>query len=534
MLKKDTGNFIWNYLWLILFAIGFGIFLIVTPKYYDDYWYMWDLSGWFEKQGIWYPTEGGNVFRYGIPWNDISETVLEHLRKDTARLCNVTVPFLLLFPKWLVSGISLLTLLYSVCRAFRIADVDIRKSWLVSVGIGIWTLTFLWYDVMGDVVYQVNYLWSTALCLWWLPMLNKRDIYGPSFIFFIFLTLLIGLWHEGFTAPLFVSSGIMLIFYKKFRNAITLSAFLIFGICMIWHFAGASFTGSATFGRAAFGYYEINFNRLMRMIFYHRAMWMMGIVSIIFIIKKGLKSYYRNPFIVFMLAGTIVALGQAYVTDIARAAWWGDVTSLILTLFLLKKLEMHNMGYKGWRLILSVLVLGASYVQLIALDILTIKFAKEFPRIISNYIKEPSKTQFSELLDYPWVSLPFSQITHVDRYRWSQYPQKYYGIDSTLQNRLKVVPERLRYVREEDLEPLEGNMEAMKFGPFVVARSKAKETYLVGNLDIDYEKFKVKYRVMECVPFVSEADSLNYIFLDPLYSRTEYRIGDIKGIWKRN
>lgn len=63
----------WNGLWLLLFFIGTGIFFIGMPKYCDDYWYMFHLQPWFESQGIDVPS-GGDIFRFGIPWEDIYQT----------------------------------------------------------------------------------------------------------------------------------------------------------------------------------------------------------------------------------------------------------------------------------------------------------------------------------------------------------------------------------------------------------------------------------------------------------------------------
>ena len=49
----------WNALWLSLYALGIGIWLIGMPSYLDDWCYMEPLRGWNDARGIDDPTVGG-------------------------------------------------------------------------------------------------------------------------------------------------------------------------------------------------------------------------------------------------------------------------------------------------------------------------------------------------------------------------------------------------------------------------------------------------------------------------------------------
>lgn len=515
----------WNHVWLGLFAIGFGIFFIVTPKYYDDYWYMVDMAEWYGEQGIWYPTEGGDIFNYGIPWDAISKTVSYHLEEDTARLCNVVGTFVLLFPKWLVSSIAWIFWLFSVWGCFRLAGVNIRRSWLVSVGIGMWTLTFLWYDTMGDIIYQYNYLVSGGLCVGLLLLLRRKPTGVARMVWLVLLSMLTALWHEGFTAPLLVSFIVAMICFKDCRNRAVLIVTVIMLAGMIWHFAGTS-----TLDRANSGFIGINLKLLLRNIYYHRAMWVMGITAVIFICRNGFRAFFTDRLLVFMLAGTIVALGMAYFIDIHRAAWWGDIASVIMVLYMLRRLDLRVRDYKGWRGVVAMLILAGSYFELGALDVYTIKFAREYPEIIGKYIKDPGQTQFSELIDYPWVGLPFMQMMHNEKFYYAEYLRDYYHKADKNAAKLVVIPESLRNIKTEDCTPLEGNLGLMKCGRFIVAPSESEEISIV-MADIDYGWFKVRSRILEYIPFRSAADGQRYVYVVPVLSRTEYEVGDIKGVY---
>ena len=101
-----TGNIVW----ISLFAIGIGLFFIGMPKYTDDYWYMMHLRPWFESQDIIYPEDGGNILRGGIPFREIWATWSEHYGNDNLRFGNLLAPILLIFPKWVGSGFTLVCL----------------------------------------------------------------------------------------------------------------------------------------------------------------------------------------------------------------------------------------------------------------------------------------------------------------------------------------------------------------------------------------------------------------------------------------
>lgn len=68
---RIRGYVNWNMLWILLYMVGFGVFIIGMPKYIDDYWYMAPLKPWFDSQGIINPDKGGNIIEAGIPWSEI-------------------------------------------------------------------------------------------------------------------------------------------------------------------------------------------------------------------------------------------------------------------------------------------------------------------------------------------------------------------------------------------------------------------------------------------------------------------------------
>ena len=530
--KKNIFKYVqfhWNWIWLFIFAVGMGIFLIVTPKYIDDFWYAYDMRNWFQDQGVWNITEGGNIFKYGIPWEEMRHTISVHMDYDTRRLCNAVGTFMLIFPKWVGSSISLAALLFSIWGCLKIAGIQIGKSWLVAVCIGLWTLTMFWYEPMGSIIYQYNYILATAFCILLIFMLLRGPDNVLGLIGLGLVSLICGLWHEGFAAPMLASLLVCIICFKDFRNRKAITAALIIILCLIWHF----WTGG-THDRMRIGWLGISPRRVMRQIYYHRAIWVALAISIFYIVKHGFRKYFTDRLIVFLLAGLVMAYGQTYYTDIIRASWWADVASVILSLYMLRKLDIGFESYKSWRKWLSVIILVISFAELVALDSYTILLAREFPEKIRTYMTNSNKSQFSRLIDSPWTSFWFMQMKHQQIYSYSIYVKDFYHTRESEVSPMMVVPESLRFVTEEKCEPLGGELNIMKYGNYLVVRTDSILPYSKDNVWIDYGWFKSYERILEFQPFVSDGDGKRYAYVFPQTCLTEYAIGDIKGIYSRD
>lgn len=525
-MEKVRKYFYWNYLWLILFAAGFGIFLMVMPKCADDFWFLVEMKWWFDQQGLWNPDDGGNPFRYGIPWQSLLETIRLHIEIDNSRFCNMVGPFMLLFPKWFGSFFSWIALLFSVGVCMRLACIDIKKSRLVRLCIGLWTLTFPWYEIMGSLIFQYNFIVSGALGLglvFWLRRGVKGYIVKILFIIYCFVT---AFWHEGFTVPLFLSFLVVFICFRQYCKTWSVIAFIILGIGIAWHISGA-----VNLYQIHQHNTEISLNRLLKTLYYQRSIWVALTVSAIYIVKRGCRKFFANPIVVFMLVGGIVSFGQSYFTEVSRAAWWADIASVVITLVLLKELEIFSFGYEGLRGWLSGIILICSFVEIVALDVHAVLLKKEFPVKLKNYLSQPEKSQFSKLVDYPWYSLPFTQIIPVNYSKYAECIEYYYRLHNYKGKQMQLLPEGLRNISQKDCEILDGGLGYLKYDRYVIMETDSVNRYLTPLLRVDYGWF-TKDRYLKCIPFVSEADGRRYVYVQPYNGATEYEIGNIKGIYK--
>lgn len=513
-----------NYLWFLIFAIGMGIFLMVTPKYGDDYWYSQFYTSWYDEQGIEYLNDGGDVINYGIPWKDLKSTITFHMRFDNTRLGNMFGPFMLLFPKWLGSSISWIALLFSVYGTLRLAKVNIKHSWLVAVCLSMYVLTFLWHEQLGSLIFQYNYVLSGAIFIGLMLFIRYRPQRTLLLLGFIIYSLVAALWHEGFTFPFLLSLVACLVCYRSCRNKWVVIATVIMFLGLVYHVT--IFNNSHRV--EILGRWNRPITQLLANIYYHRAVWVAAIVSIAYICKFGIKNYFRLPVTVFSLVGIAAAIGLAFYTDTQRAAWWADVVAVILTLTLLNEWEMKKVWRKTPRMVASVCLFFITAFVLVMVDINVIRFAREYPVIVENYKKDPTKTQFSDLDDYPWAYPPFTQLLH-DRYNFSSYLATFYRRKEIETDEMKVVPSSLQDIDPLKLEPVEGDFGLMKYGPYLITATDSIDQYKIGETEIDYGWYVAHNIALNCVPFVSR-DGKRYVYVLPVYRRTEFVLGDVKAI----
>lgn len=524
--ERIKEGFSWNLVWLVLFTVGFGIFFMATPKYLDDYWYMEHTYEWFEKQGVWNPDEGGNIFEYGIPWEGLGKIIEYHFRSDTSRVCNIVGPFVLLFPKWLGGLTALIALIYTVWGLFRLLHIDIRKSWLTGLALALWTLLPLWYNVMGTVIFQYNYVLSGALSVALLLAVRRKPRSVTGFTGFILLAILTAVWHEGFTVPLLAGFVTLIVFFKECRDKWTVTAAVIMLLGTIYHFAGTS-----TMERAQdLGYSGFDYKHVLITAWYHRGIWIWFIVSVAFIYYFGFRKYFTDRLIVFMLASAVVSFGLAYYTSIPRAAWWADIASIALVLRMFDRLDLKPHGYRGWRLAVAGICMLWSGFQLTAADVYAVKYAKEYPEIVRKFLDEPDGSYFTELADYPWTGIMFMQFNDNTKFVWPEFPKQFYwGLD-TDRNFLNVVPEGLRKLRLEDAQKIDGNLGFYRYGPYLIAPIDLDQRKWILHVDVDYGWFKVDDRFMELIPFTSEGDGKRYVYALFPYNQTEYEIGNVQSV----
>lgn len=163
-----------NILWILLYIIGVGIFMIGTPKYVDDLWYLMDIRPWFEKLSLIEPTNTPFPVNARLPLREVWSTWISHFGNDNSRLANLTATFLLVFPKQLGSGLSVCLWLFAILSGFKLSGVSWRHSVIVPIGLLLFTIV-PWSQQIGALDYQCNYVWATALMLSYISFVLRSE-----------------------------------------------------------------------------------------------------------------------------------------------------------------------------------------------------------------------------------------------------------------------------------------------------------------------------------------------------------------------
>lgn len=352
----------WNTLWILLYAIGFGVFIIGMPKYIDDYRYMALLKPWFDAQGVINPDNGGNIVEAGIPWSYIWNVWEKNYFEDNIRLGNLIGTVLLLLPKWFGSGIALLCWMYAMLKCMRLVGIDLRTSALVPVGLFLWGFSMPWQEHFGSLIYQFNYLVSTALCVYLiLLMLNGKRGWRHN-LALAFVGLVLGWWHEGLAVPLGVSFCVLFITKFEFRNSGTVLCI----ICLFTATVVALYTPGMLerFNGIVNGNANIDLVVLLSGI---RKRYPFIILIILLLLCLSRESWRKR----LMTSGFIVLIVGVFVSAIiglsvrlySRAGWWCDFASVGCILYILRIMTGNYFVSYRWY---NIIVWGPMLVLLYA------------------------------------------------------------------------------------------------------------------------------------------------------------------------
>lgn len=395
------GRFLsWNLLWLLLFAVGFGFFLIGMPKYTDDYWLMTPLRNWFESQGVDYPEDGGNIFRTGIPWESLKESFIYRYHSDNVRLGNTIGVFLLMFPKWVGSGGSLIMLMWSVLMILRIAGERVRTTRYMALVLFAVTFGLPWFNYFGSLIYQVNYIWPSTLALLFFRLLmrfgeRKRVGYGTKTAIFT-VGILTGFWHEAFAVLLISGLAVLMILDRKWRSAelVMLMVILTIGTLLLVSVPGM---------RLRYDRRE-DITLIQRLSGTASFLLKSGYVFLIMTVALGVRIKHRgfkktvcNPLIAFFAASSVGCLILQFVSQAdMRLGYWMELSSVIILLIELK--SMAGSGRLKWLTgrTTSVILLAVTYSWLAFTGYYSIRFRMELRKSLRQYIETSAPNLYGE------------------------------------------------------------------------------------------------------------------------------------------
>lgn len=523
---------VWNYIFISVFIILIGVYLIIMPKHADDYWFLMEgLDKWFLKQGLTDANAGGNIIKYGIPWEEIKATWSYHYNFDNARLGNILVPFFLLLPKWIGSGLCVAAWLFAMTGSFRLAKVNIRQSPLVPLAVFLWCFFMPWRNGMGCVVFQFNYLIPSAIGVYMIRLVLNGKYRLTTGIMIFILSFLTGWWHEGFALPIFVGIAVLLIFYKNARKSKAICAVigLLAGMCILFTAPGMSLRCTTSI--------SLSISDILGAIPYTLAMssvyWFFVILIVINLFRRCGKDIFKDPIILFVLSSGLVPVALMMITYTeSRVAWWSQFISVI---GIMRLLEECNGGlwarYDKKITVLTFLGMSCVVIHLTSVDYYANRMRAALGHAIVKYKNNKDKAVFEDVLAYR--DMPIINFKTPDVLFYSlnmQFLDSFLNPDHS-SGSFVMIPEQLEYVDSDTGRILAGNAGMREFAYHLFMPSEASDIKNAGwyYVEADYgDGYKSVKAWM--APFRSAEDGKDYVYVYVFVSWLNQRFRMIKGV----
>ena len=526
MRVEKRGDVFNTVLWLLTVA-GMGVFFIGMPKYYDDYMYMVHLRPWFASQGIDFPENGGNVVRAGIPWDGILDTWREHYGDDNIRLPNLLIPFFLLFPKWVGSGIMTLLWGWTVMTLLRLTVRDWRHSPLVPVSLALLTFCMPWRDYFGAMDYQFNYIfsaWMASRLLLWTGCGKTAPKAGRDGIWCRVVTggclgFVVGICHEGISVPVAVGLATVALCFRSRREAGTYAAVagLAAGSALLLSVPGMRYRSSELVEAQSLMWVFRNLH------VEGTALWLYLALAAVTLIRRSKRRQLVSPGQVFISVNTVVSLAILCYCGLAvrRACFWLDFVCIAGTVDLLRiNLGTRAKRYDAAGIALAVPLLAAVYVHLAAVGVAALKLRKLHAEVIREYVENPERNMFGDIQTLRELSpmtgyMPDYRFhaTGMFNVRW------YYGFGEPYWNCCEVIfPSIFRHIDATGGEPASADGKIRKAGNYYFARSEDLPMDTLEDMNVslwmDFGKGYV-HVLSGAYPFRSEKDGREYVWIIP-------------------
>lgn len=530
---RDRTTYIINILLIALFAVSLGVFLIGMPKYSDDYWYMQSLSDWYFRKGVTDLNGAGPLFSSPFPWNEIFDTWRLHWQIDNIRLGNLLVVFFLMLPKWIGSSIALLVWIYSMLVSYKLADIDLRKSALVLLGLVLWGVFLPWSNRLGSLVFQFNYVLGTGITLLFIYFL-KLD--GPdqnnNSVFLLLITgLIAGWWQEAFSIAVFVGLIAIMAISPSHRNKRYTAA--LAGLCI------GILIGTVTPGTATRMAWYSSFTteaikaKLLYIIAYNLPYYFLLLLIVWNKWRDRKVELWGDKLLMFaVVSGCVPILITLVVYVEPRVTWWTQIISIIAIMRILNK--NFAVYWKGYALRNGVWLAPAAvlmFAHLIFSDIYVLKMRSGLERAVTDYLRNPDKSVFGqtiEVKDQPLICAKMPDVLF------------YSGVDHQLssilsklsgQTNFSIIPEELREADSKSGREVgqEQNIRDLGGFLFMAAGKNDLPPYTRIEFEVDYGNGKRKVAGYAS-PFMSEKDGKRYYYLSLMAPWLKQHFGTIKSV----
>lgn len=492
--------------------------MMAMPKQLDDIWYMWQMAPWFKQQGIETSITGGDPIRYGMPWSEIWSTYVYHYYGDNVRLANIFIVPLLIFPKWVGSGIAALCWIYVMWGSLKFVNIDIRKSALIPVALFLWIFTLPWRDHMGSLIFQSNYVISSALSFFLLNKLKNDSFTNVGLIGLFLLSVVVGAWHEGFSATILCGLTAVLVFCRNVSKKTLVIAIVGLSAGLLW--LNLSPHLSTRYEENVFwprgNYPEV----LFRILRWQTVCAVFLAFAVTYIIKNGWRQVISDKIFVFLVSAISGGIIIFVMVHLLRSAWMGNILAISGLIYLLNKFFPRFWAqYRGWSLAIGVVLIISSGVTLFLVDKYTLKYKEIYESAFFNYAKGKNIVFFEDI--QPDEQNPYVVSMFVsDRifYNCTDNEMVLLGRKFNPDKNWLILPKELGNFEFDKAEKIPGNTNFKNVGGLLVApyNEETKRSITLDDwihYNIDFGPIKGRRTGMWALLFTNPRDGRKYYYV---------------------
>ena len=446
---------------VVLFCGSLSWWLICAPKA-DDQNYMHQFIGEVPYSDSFSMCEGELITTASQVWDSIQ---LHNRNWNNTRLGSALLYAFNLVPEWvldLCEGVGFTAMFLLAIRLVlgrrwgRHPLACVCMAWLLW-----WSLP--WHEFMLSSAFAINYVWGSALCLWFLLELSRGRLRLWSLCL---LGLVASTMQEGigFTMCFALLPMCLYKWVRRGWDTRYMVACLVFalGTCLV-SFNPAVYSRSGN-GSALFAY--IDPGALPQ--FFIVKNWIVTLSVVVFaggvclMRGRARRSYLRFafPYVLGAVAATILMLG----TDpmVMRITWMADIMAVMVCM----RQVVYMPRARGiWRRLVSPLaavLLGLMAVWMIGRAVVQYRLEREIDKIMEIYLRDNEPVIFLDITapyELPWWSLGLP-LTWYDTYYsmsnhlYTTYVRDRMPADTDRRTRMIVVLSPLDSVQPLDSLPL--------------------------------------------------------------------------------
>ena len=522
----------WNSLWLALYLIGIGVFLVGMPKHLDDLWFMGCLREFLNQQGIVAIERDPNLFAAPLPFESIWNEWVWHYHFDNARFANIIVTPILMLPKWVGLIPVMLAWVYTMFASFKIAGIDWRRSAIVPLAICYWTFVIPWGDGMASLDFDFNYIIPTFLFLYLFKAIATGRYKSISPVGPCVAAFFLGWWHEGFSVPFICGLASLILFKREFRNKRIFAIFIaVLSGAMIILTSPALIKKVTDVSSL---YTTSGWKRMILWIIFSSPYLLFLVLTAYARKSRKHKEAFKDEIFIFITfayaAVVVVSIGSFFQP---RVYWISFVLSLIGILYICK-IMWHNyiQAYQKSSLWVSAPMLLLTFLYWGYVGYYSLRLRNDLRESFETYLKAPEKSVFGKV--YNEDRMPFTVFETPSTVYYTVTILYINSLMNYPEHPFMIIPEELRNITAESGEPIAGNLNIRKYkGWLFRAVSDGEEVWSLRKSDLYYEAdfgHGYHHRHIYSMKFKSEADGKDYQFFQVHANWLERYFMEIKGL----